>query len=275
MHIDRTRIEQAAHATGIDVDDLAAFFAQGEERTYAPGEWLFQQSTPRRWAGILLTGAIEIVRGLHGASRHVATMNEGSLISEGLLLDDDAHANGAFTRGGATVWQISRERLLAFRDRCPPVYYRIVSRVAVSINRRRRLLAESSSFTTATNPVWWVRSPVGTTRSAGVIARRGPTTACRPCEPAIRHLRHHGAHLRPPHRGAGHGQRPRPRPTTPSANSTKPAPGPSARPATNCSAACTTSSRWTCSRAAPAPRQHGHRRGDRQPRSRTHGVSPG
>lgn len=48
MHIDRTRIEQAAHATGIDVDDLAAFFAQGEERTYAPGEWLFQESTPRR-----------------------------------------------------------------------------------------------------------------------------------------------------------------------------------------------------------------------------------
>ena len=142
MQIERTRIEQAARATGIDIDDLAAFFAEGEERIYAPGEWLFQESTPRRWAGILLAGEIEIVRGLHGASRHVATMSEGSLISEGLLLDDDAHANGAFTRGGATVWQISREQLLACRDRQPNIYYRIVSRVAVSINRRRRLLAD-------------------------------------------------------------------------------------------------------------------------------------
>ena len=56
MQIERTRIEQAARATGIDIDDLAAFFAEGEERIYAPGEWLFQESTPRRWAGILLAG---------------------------------------------------------------------------------------------------------------------------------------------------------------------------------------------------------------------------
>ena len=55
MQIERTRIEQAARATGIDIDDLAAFFAEGEERIYAPGEWLFQESTPRRWAGILTT----------------------------------------------------------------------------------------------------------------------------------------------------------------------------------------------------------------------------
>ena len=58
------------------------------------------------------------------------------------MLDDDAHANGAYTRNGATVWQISKEKLASYRSSNPEIYYRIVSRVAVNINRRMRLLSE-------------------------------------------------------------------------------------------------------------------------------------
>ena len=142
MQIERKKIEQAAQASGISVDDLTAFLAEGTEHKYAANEWLFQESTPRQWAGMLLEGEIEIVRGLHGSSRHLATMMEGSLISEGLFLDDDAHANGAYTRNGATVWQISRDKLSLYRTKNPEIYYRIVSRVAVNINRRMRLLSD-------------------------------------------------------------------------------------------------------------------------------------
>ena len=142
MQLEKKKIEQAAQASGISVEDVTAFFAEGEERRYAANEWLFQESTPRLWAGILLEGEVEIVRGLHGASHHIVTMLEGSLISEGLLLDDDAHANGAYTRNGATVWQISKEKLASYRTGNPEIYYRIVSRVAVNINRRMRLLSE-------------------------------------------------------------------------------------------------------------------------------------
>ncbi len=66
---------------------------------------------PRKWAGILLEGRIELFRGLHGSSRHVATMVPGSLISEGAFLEDDAHSNGALTRDGASVWQISIDKM--------------------------------------------------------------------------------------------------------------------------------------------------------------------
>ena len=142
MQIERKKIEQAAQASGISVEDLTAFLAEGTEHKYAANEWLFQESTPRQWAGMLLEGEIEIVRGLHGSSRHLATMMEGSLISEGLFLDDDAHANGAYTRNGATVWQISRDKLSLYRTKNPEIYYRIVSRVAVNINRRMRLLSD-------------------------------------------------------------------------------------------------------------------------------------
>ena len=141
MQLTQKSIEQAAQVSGISVEDVAAFFAQGAEHTYAANEWLFQESAPRQWAGILLDGEVEIVRGLHGSSRHLAVMTEGALISEGLLLDDDAHANGAYTRNGAVVWQISRAALMSYRANNPETYCRIVSRVAVNINRRMRRLS--------------------------------------------------------------------------------------------------------------------------------------
>ena len=142
MQIEQQRIEQAAQVSGINVDDLTAFLAEGAVQHYGSNEWLFQESTPRLWAGIILEGEVKIVRGLHGSSRHIATMLEGSLISEGLLLDDDAHANGAYSRNGATVWQISKEKLVTYRQQHPDIFYRIVARVAVGVNRRMRLLSD-------------------------------------------------------------------------------------------------------------------------------------
>jgi aspartate ammonia-lyase len=141
MIIEKSIIRQAAKASGISEEDLAVFLAEGTQRVYQANEWLFQQSTPRQWAGIILEGQIELVRGLHGSSRHIGTMIAGALISEGAFLEGDSHSNGAFTRSGATVWQIARDRIEAFRDKSPELFYRIVSRVAVGINRRLRVLS--------------------------------------------------------------------------------------------------------------------------------------
>ena len=52
MEIDKRIIKQAAKASGISEEDLTAFFSEGERRNYKPNEWLFQESTPRQWAGI-------------------------------------------------------------------------------------------------------------------------------------------------------------------------------------------------------------------------------
>lgn len=141
MTIEKSIIQQAAKGSGISEEDLAVFFAKGEKRVYQPNEWLFQESTPRQWAGIILEGDIELVRGLHGTTRHIATMIAGALISEGTFLEGNSHSNGAFSRNGATIWQISREKIEAFRENEPDLFYRIVARVAVGINRRLRLLS--------------------------------------------------------------------------------------------------------------------------------------
>ena len=140
MIIEMSSIRQAAKTTGISEEDLAVFFAEGTRRVYQPNEWLFQESTPRLWAGIILDGEVELVRGLHGSSRRIATMIAGSLISEGALLDGDSHNSGAFTRSGVVVWQIPVKKIALLRELKPDIFYRIVSRVAVGINRRLRML---------------------------------------------------------------------------------------------------------------------------------------
>ncbi len=141
MNIEESIIRQAAKASGIGEEDLTSFFAEGERKIYKPNEWLFQESTPRKWAGIILEGDIELVRGLHGSSRPVATMIAGALISEGAFLEGDSHSNGAFTRTGAEVWQISVEKIEALREERPDMFYRIISRIAVGINRRMKVLS--------------------------------------------------------------------------------------------------------------------------------------
>ncbi len=141
MILEKRIIQQAAKSSGISQEDLTLFFTEGEEQTYAPNEWLFQESTPRQWAGIILKGDIELVRGLHGTSRHVATMLAGALISEGTFLEGDAHSNGGYTRNGAVVWQIPRKKIEALKENKPELYHRILSRIAVGINRRLRVLS--------------------------------------------------------------------------------------------------------------------------------------
>ena len=81
MKIDEI-LKTASKRIGIDQSDLQDFFAQGEQLTYEAEEWLFHESTPRRWGGIILDGEVDIVRGLHGSTKHYAVLGAGEMISE-------------------------------------------------------------------------------------------------------------------------------------------------------------------------------------------------
>src|ERR1041384_3766054 len=98
----REQLEAPAKAMGIAGEELEALAKRGEEKAYEGGACLFHESTPREWFGLVAEGEVEIVRGLHGRQTHLATLAEGALISEGILLDDTAHAASAFARGTAT-----------------------------------------------------------------------------------------------------------------------------------------------------------------------------
>ena len=86
MKIDEI-LKTASKRIGVDQSDMQDFFAQGEQLTYEAEEWLFHESTPRKWAGLVLDGEVEIVRGLHGSTKHLAVLTPGALISESAFLD--------------------------------------------------------------------------------------------------------------------------------------------------------------------------------------------
>jgi aspartate ammonia-lyase len=145
----KAKFEQAVHnaavTMGVDPEELESFFKKGQKVDYAAGEWVFHESTPRLWAGMVLEGEVEIVRGLHGATARMVVLQTGALIAESALLDDLPHSTSAVTRQGAVVWQITRKELEAFRKKKPAMYYRIVARVAQKIGERLRACSHQSA----------------------------------------------------------------------------------------------------------------------------------
>ena len=73
-------LQRASKRMGVPRSDLEDFFARGEQKTYDAEAWLFHESAPRQWAGLVLAGEVEIVRGLHGATKHLAVLAPGALI---------------------------------------------------------------------------------------------------------------------------------------------------------------------------------------------------
>jgi aspartate ammonia-lyase len=137
------KLDGPARAMGVPVAELAAIVEQGEEVAYEAGACLFHESTPRQWLGIVAGGEVQIVRGLHGRQTHLATLTDGALVAEGILLDDCAHSASAFARGaGARVVQVPRAVLNEVKVSKPDIYYRLVARVAQRISDRLRAASE-------------------------------------------------------------------------------------------------------------------------------------
>jgi aspartate ammonia-lyase len=137
------KLEAPARAMGVTLAELSAIVEQGQTVAFEGGACLFHESTPREWLGIVIAGEVEIVRGLHGRQTHLATLSEGAILSEGILLDDTAHSASAFARGSGThVLQIPRAVLANVKSSQPDLYYRLVARVAQRIADRLRLASE-------------------------------------------------------------------------------------------------------------------------------------
>src|SRR6476659_2095472 len=100
MTLDNQTIADAAKRIGIPSNELALVVQQGSVASYAAGDYLFHESTPREWLGIVLDGEIEIIRGAQARTTILATLVHGALISEGVMLDDSPHSSAAVARKG-------------------------------------------------------------------------------------------------------------------------------------------------------------------------------
>src|SRR5262245_3112414 len=136
-------LEASARAMGVPESELVAIAERGELVAYEAGACLFHESTPRQWLGVVVGGTVDIVRGLHGRQTNLATLTDGALIAEGVLLDESAHSASAFARGpGTRVLQVPLAVLKDVKASKPDIYYRIVARVAQRISDRLRAASE-------------------------------------------------------------------------------------------------------------------------------------
>src|SRR3954468_7732105 len=142
MKLDSKTIGDAAQRIGIKAEELAGVFQRGEAVSYSGGDYLFHESTPRQWLGVLMEGEIDLVRGQHGNSVLIAVAQPGAILSEGVMLDQGPHSTSARTHQGATVWQIPRAELQRVQSEKPEVFYRIVGQVARRLSDRLTAASE-------------------------------------------------------------------------------------------------------------------------------------
>lgn len=142
MKIDTETLASAAKRIGVTPDELHAVVLRGAPVSYSGGDYLFHESAPREWLGIVTDGEVELLRGQHGRAVVLGRAEHGALLGEGAMLDDSAHGASGVTRLGATVWQIPRAELEAMRAEMPDVYYKLVAQVARRLSDRLRAASE-------------------------------------------------------------------------------------------------------------------------------------
>jgi len=142
MKLNPQLIADAAQRIGINPEELTAVTERGAAVTYKGGDYLFHESTPRQWLGVVLEGEIDLLRGQQGQSVQLGVAQPGAVLSEGVMLDDTPHATSAVTRQGTTIWQIPRAELEKVRTENPEVFYRLVGQIARRLSDRLRAASE-------------------------------------------------------------------------------------------------------------------------------------
>ncbi|HUF62616.1 MAG TPA: aspartate ammonia-lyase [Verrucomicrobiales bacterium] len=142
MEISSELIERIGRDTGIAIEELEGFVAQGAKKTFAKGDYLFHESSPREWFGIMLEGRVDLHRGLAGQNVTVGALTEGAVISESLFIDEHSHSVSGLAQSDVEIWAIPRARVLAYKETKPDVFYRMASRAARRISTRLRETTE-------------------------------------------------------------------------------------------------------------------------------------
>jgi aspartate ammonia-lyase len=147
----RSRIARLAETMAVDPAELAAIVCQGFSKDFPAGSWLFHESTPRLWMGIVEEGEVEIVTGNHGSSTRLATLTRGSAFSEGIMLDDLPHAASGVALTDVRVWLIPRAVFEKLREDKPETFYRMVGHIARRLSSR--LKAANAHLVSGRSPV--------------------------------------------------------------------------------------------------------------------------
>src|SRR6516162_1541575 len=142
MKLNPETIAEAAQRIGIKPEELSAVLQRGTAVDYKAADYLFHESAPREWLGLVMEGEVDLLRGQHGQRVLIGLAQPGAILGESVMLDDTPHITSAVTHQGCQVWQISRAELDKVRAENPEVFYRLVGQIARRLSERLRAAAE-------------------------------------------------------------------------------------------------------------------------------------
>src|SRR3954468_16335188 len=124
--------------TGLDEVELASLAAVAQPRHYAAGSYLFRESQPRRAFGILLSGRVDIVKGMKGLPQVLHVLGVGESYGEGSLLEDYPHSTSGLAREDSETLEIPRAALTAIAEDNPRLFGKLAMFAAQVISSRLR-----------------------------------------------------------------------------------------------------------------------------------------
>ena len=117
-------------------DEIRALVPLSRIIGYLPGTWIFHESQPRRFVGIVLSGHVELQRGPRARPRVLYVMGPGDSFGEGSLLDDYPHSSSALVTEPAEIVELPRDAIDSLAAQRPDLYARLVRGAAQLIASR-------------------------------------------------------------------------------------------------------------------------------------------
>lgn len=122
-------------------DEEIAFLADHVEvNTFEPGEFLFEEGMPRKYAHVICEGKLEVFKkNPFGQENRVGYFGKHQTIGEGALIEDLPHTTSARIVEKSTILTWSHEDASEFLNRYPVAGGRIIMRISKVLSHRMRM----------------------------------------------------------------------------------------------------------------------------------------
>jgi aspartate ammonia-lyase len=120
----------------LPADQIEALASEASVVSYEAGAYIYHESQPRRFWGMLLRGVVVLEKGPRGRPRLLYTLAPGESFGEGSLLDDYPHSSFARVVEAAEVLVVPREAFAAVGAHRPDLYRLLLATAARIIAER-------------------------------------------------------------------------------------------------------------------------------------------
>ncbi len=140
-----SKLRQFILFNSVSDDDLTHLATYIHERQFALGEYLFRNNTPRQECFFILSGEVEIIKS-DLERRVLGRIGEGSVVGEGLILEQETHRNSCIAVVPTTAFSIDKPGLDAYFSEHPEAARQILTQIVRLTTDRLQRAGAATTF---------------------------------------------------------------------------------------------------------------------------------